>query len=504
MKAASRTPTSSPLGRPLTAVLAVTLVAAPLFRAGQTPLALLGLELAALVLLVMALWRPPALTRGEIVAVTALALFPLVYLIPLPLGLVEALPGREAYLDVWRTAFGDDGLPASARLTLVPPATQAAWLVLLIPVGVFLAVRSLASRQLTLLVGVLLAVTAVQAVIGLMQFGAGRDSGLYFGMDFSHFDSAVGTYTNRNHLAGLIEMALPIALALLFFTAGRDRAGHRSLRSRAAFLGSGRGQEALVYAALVVLFLLAVTFSRSRMGIGMTMLGILLSVALFSRRIGGNNAYGPIGSLVAIALGLAVTIGLVPVLDRFSVEGVVEDGRWAMFDATLTGVATFFPVGSGPGTYGDIFPAFQPLELGRWFVNRAHNDYLEWVFEAGLPAVLLIGGMLVLYALRWRRVLVPGDWSRLRFIQAGAGIGIALILLHELVDYNLHIPANLVFFALLAGIFFSDAETLEAAAGPRRTRGTARMDEPEPETTYAPVAPPKPAPDQIKNPFLDD
>ena len=75
----------------------------------------------------------------------------------------------------------------------------------------------------------------------------------------------------------------------------------------------------------MVLFLVAVTFTRSRMGIGMTMLGIMLSVALFSRRIGGDNAFGPVGSLVAIALGLAVTIGLVPVLDRFSAEGVLDD-----------------------------------------------------------------------------------------------------------------------------------------------------------------------------------
>ena len=78
-----------------------------------------------------------------------------------------------------------------------------------------------------------------------------------------------------------------------------------------------------------------------------------------------------------------------------------------------------------------------------------------------------------------------------------------LILLHELVDYNLHIPANMVFFAVLAGIFFSDAET---SRGHRTegSRGTTRMDEPEPETTYTPVTPAKPAPDQIKNPFLDE
>ena len=77
MQDPSPRPAASPLSPALTAALAATMLVAPIFRAGQPPLALLGLQLASLMLLVLALWRPPALTRGEIVAVAALALFPL-------------------------------------------------------------------------------------------------------------------------------------------------------------------------------------------------------------------------------------------------------------------------------------------------------------------------------------------------------------------------------------------------------------------------------------------
>ena len=498
-RAHSRHDRSHPLTTLLTAVLALALVAVPLFRAGQPPLALMAIELTALLLLVLALWRPPALGRGEIVALLALALFPLLYLIPMPVGWMAELPGRAAYVDAWRLALGEDAAPGAAPASLVPRETLAAWLVLLIPVGVFLAVRALSPRQLPILIGVLLVVATGQAILGLIQFGAGKESPFYLGMEFTHFGSAVGTYTNRNHLAGLFEMVLPITLALLLFTAGQGRDNRRSLRKRAAFLGSARGQEAMVYAALAVLFIVAAAFTRSRMGISMVMLGILLSLAVFATRIGGGNAAGPVARLMVIAVGISVIIGLVPVLDRFSVENVVDDNRWIMFDATLTGIATFFPLGSGPGTYGEVFPAFQPLELGRWFVNRAHNDYLEWLFEAGLPAALLIAGLLVLYLARWRAVLAPGEWSRPRFIQVGAGIGILLILLHELVDYNLHIPANIVYFAVLAGIFFSPVEV----PGPSRGR-TPRFEDDEPPESFAPVAPVRAPADQISNPFLDD
>lgn len=484
-------------------LLAVTMVFAPLVRGGQPALPLMALQLLALALIGASLWQRPALRWGEVVGLGLVMLIPLIYLIPLPAGLAAALPGRAPYWDIWTVALGDAGLPGSASGTLIPGRTVAAWLVMLIPVGTFLAVRTLEPKRWPLLVYFLLGVAAFQSMLGLIQFGGGSESPFYLGMEHTHFGSAVGTYTNRNHLAGLIEMVLPIALALLFFNVGRGRDRRPGARARAAFLNSVRGQQALVFAALVVLLLVAVTFTRSRGGITLTMLGILLSVGLFSRRIGGDNAFGPAGSLVAIGLGLAVAIGLVPVLDRFSVANVVDDARWELFGTTLTGIGTFFPVGSGPGTYQEVYPAFQPLELGRWFINRAHNDYLEWIFEGGAAAVLLIGWLLALYVLRWWRVWSANEWSRSRFIQVGAGVGIFLILLHELVDYNLHTPANLIFFTVLVGIFFTDLDS-EVAAPHQASRRTPLLGEDPPEAGYAPVVPSRPAPDQIKNPFLDD
>jgi hypothetical protein len=117
--------------------------------------------------------------------------------------------------------------------------------------------------------------------------------------------------------------------------------------------------------------------------------------------------------------------------------------------------------------------------------------------------VLLIGWLLALYVMQWRRVWSGGEWSRSRFIQVGAGAGIFLILLHELVDYNLRTPANLIFFTVLVGIFFTDLDS-EVTVHHRAPRRTPLLGEEPAEVTYTPVVPSKPAPDQIKNPFLDD
>lgn len=486
------------------ATLAALLLLAPLSRSGQLPVAGLVLQWLALGLLITSLWERDKipLRRIEIWGLTLLLLYPLVYLIPIPAALVGLFPGRDLYLAT-DDLFGSDVTRGFVQLALVPAETQAAWLFLLVPVAVYVGTRLLDPRGAERFVWLLLAIAALQAALGLMQYGAGAGP-LYFGLDHAH-GNAVGTFTNRNHLAGLLAMTLPLALALLVYSVGqrpRDRGNH--WKERILFLGSLRGHVAVGYAAIVLLLILAVVFTRSRAGIALTMLGILLATFAYARRLGGTNVYGLTGTLVTAAIGLGLVIGLAPVLDRFTVTGAIEDARWTINAATLEGIRHFLPFGSGPGGYAEVFPAYQPVELGRYFINHAHNDYLQWLFEGGLLAALLMLFFAVLYLRQWSRVWTPGAWTRMRFIQVAAGIGLLLGALHSLVEFHLHIPANLIYFAFLAGLFFSDLSHVEErTAARRRRRRTPDLDSDTRSPSLSAVPRPTPPPDQIRNPFLD-
>ncbi len=486
----------------LTVLLVALFVLAPVFRSGQVALALLALELISIFVIATFLWRPPhdSLTKREWFVIVALIALPLVYLIPLPSMVGELLPGRELYRDSL-TLLGLGSIPVT--LSIVPVETERAILALLVPIAVFMGARVLDTDRIFSLVLLLIAIAAFEVVLGLMQYGGGKDSGLYLGMEFTHFGSAVGTYTNRNHLAGLIEMALPICVALLVYSMGRSRREpSANWRRRVSFFGSIQGNKALIYGALALLLLVGVIFTRSRAGIALTMLGILMLTFMFARRIGGDNVYGLAGTIVAVGLGIGLVIGLAPVFDRFAELDPMEDLRWTMFDATIDGIGAFFPFGSGPGTYAEVFHAFQPVELGRWFINYAHNDYLQWLFEGGLFAGALILAFFVLYLMQWGNVWKHGAWSRFRFVQGAAGIGIVLISLHELVDYNLQMPANMVYFAFLLAVFFREADDVAAPGRQRRTRRTPRLQEGEPMASSL-ARPSGPHPQQIPNPFLD-
>ena len=132
----------------------------------------------------------------------------------------------------------------------------------------------------------------------------------------------------------------------------------------------------------------------------------------------------------------------------------VDDARWKIFDATAQAIGEFFPLGSGAGTFEDVMRRFHPADFPGVTINRAHNDYLEWLLECGLIAGLLIAFWLLFYVRQWGRVWKQGEWTPFRFAQAGAGIALLLMMLHSLVDFNLRIPANAVFVALLAAVFF--------------------------------------------------
>lgn len=99
--------------------------------------------------------------------------------------------------------------------------------------------------------------------------------------------------------------------------------------------------------------------------------------------------------------------------------------------------------------------------------------------------------LLALYLRQWFRMRA---WTTFRFAQVGAGIGLLLIGLHGFVDFNWHIPANALYTAFLAGVFFH-APDLRVNEQPERHR-------PIIDREALPIKP-LPSPVPVTNPFLE-
>ncbi len=464
-------------------LIAIILLLAPLLYGGNRPLPLMALELLALPLLFFAGRARQSLGNLAWPLITLLALaalLPLLQLIPVPWAVWSALPSLQPYAQALQLAFNGAGanVPQAMPLSLMPPLTEYALLAFLPPLLVFLGSVGTEQGMLRKLTTGLLIVAGLQACIGLSQYVSG--------------DRPTGTYANPDHLAGLLEMTLPVALALLVAHVGhqmRPDRPSRNWRKRLMNWVSMYTSSVALYGLLALVILLGLIFTKSRSGVLLAMLVILLCAIAFARKLGGNNVFGAVGSFVTIAIGIAAAAGLVPVLERFARVDHLQDARWPIFAAMADVIPAYLPFGSGIGTFREIFERFQPFDLYGTTVNHAHNDYFEWLMEGGFPAAVILICLLVTFLWRWPQLITRGQWRTMHMVQVGAGIGMTAMLFHSLVDFNLRIPANQIVFAFLAALFFSRQGDAAVVHPERKLESPPQpSSEPMPEASLAPAA----------------
>ena len=428
------------------------LIVAPLYYAGRGAVSELVIEVIGLALLVCVIWS--GLYSKKLFLLFWVYLFlclalALLFLVPVPIDVWEALPGRQLYISSFEWLANQGIELSSFSVSVIRSETIYSLLILIPCLAVFLSALSLRSEHIKRLVYVFLFVAAAQGILGLIQY-ASDDPFFVFGMEYSG-RAAQGMFINRDHFAAFMEMALPVSLGLMLYSVGRQGKGASDLNFKV--------NDLLSFAFIAITVFLAAVFTRSRTGVFIVLLIFLMSSLIFSRHIGGKRSAGWAAAFGVIAFGVAGSIGLIPVLNRFVGEDPLEDGRWPIFETTLTVIREFFPLGSGPGTFAEVYRAFQPVEQA-FYANHAHNEYLELLVEMGAAGAFVIVGFLLLYVYGWFR-LSGNVWDRMRFIQVAAGLAILSILLHCLLDFILHTTANFIVFAFLVGVFFRPKELAE-------------------------------------------
>lgn len=386
------------------------------------------LALLALPPLLLAAW--PGEARGGVGLPVALAiaasLLPLLFLIPLPADWVLQLPGRAALLQPAVAELGNDlWLP----LSLAPDATWQAWLKTIPPLALFIAALRMSEAARRRLLFALLLLALLQALWALLQWPAGADERLYlFGSDGA--GRGGGAFANRSHLAGLLALLLPV-VAMLALHGGQART---ALPPRIAI------------AAGALLLVAAMLATRSRAGAGLLAIeGAAL--ALWSLRRQGVRVVGSALAAVAAAALLILPSAGPQLLQGFALD--VADGRAALLQRSFAAAMTFFPFGSGPGTFAAVFATFDTTAtLDTVFVNHAHNEPVQLLFELGPAGVALYAGALT--AAAWVLVRHAGDALRW-----ACALGIAAALLHSLVDYPLRVPLPALACAALAACALS-------------------------------------------------
>jgi O-antigen ligase len=398
----------------------------------------------------------------------AIALLPLLQLVPLPPWIWTRLPGREAIVSIFKLVGGEGNwMPISVS----PTATWLSFLSLLPPMAIFLGAIQLGYRERRRLSLVVISVGIISAFLGLIQVAQGPTSHLRFFATLNKTD-AVGFFANRNDFAALLYVVLLFAGAWAIDIAiagvslrNLSRAGS-IVRPTAAFLG-------------LIILIATEAMARSRAGLVLTIVALagMLAMASAERR----NAYG-IGprklllGATALAVMLAVQFALYRVLDRFAVEPL-EDARVTFARDTVSAAAAVTPFGAGIGSFVPVYAMFEePSDtIGNVYINHAHNDFLEVWLETGFLGMALFAAFMIIVGLRsvelwWRP---PDKATELdRLLMRAATMAIALLLAHSFVEYQLRAGAMMAILAFCCALLIepfavADKAVMTAAQGKR-------------------------------------
>ena len=446
------------MNRLLELVLAVTMVGATLAFGGVQPLTYTLMECGVFLAMLLLLWkqtRRGKITLGLPLWPVLFALWALLQLVPLPSSFIGWIsPAR--LLDPSLSSLSP-GQWVWTALSIYPHDSVAALVKFLAYLSAFLLAAYLfdSQKRRSTLLRMLILLGCFEAIYGVVQYLTGWQKIFTYTKLFD-LEEATGTYINRNHFAGLLELTFPFVLASGFYSfqiwSERRRAG---LDRRASAERSSAGVRLIFYLFLTVIMGVSLIFSRSRGGIlatALTLVFVSLLAQLKARRKGWTLL---VVFFLTAVVGYGLWIGLDPVLARF--EQMREknflqmEGRIAVWKDTLHLVREYPLTGTGLGTFELGFRHYQS-DLVNSFVDHAHNDYLEFASDTGLPgAALLFLPILYLFI---RMVISFFDDPRRyrRAVTLGCIGGTVALLLHSATDFNLQIPANALIFAVVLGI----------------------------------------------------
>lgn len=392
---------------------------------------------------------------------------------------VVPLPGSFLeFLSPEARVVGQKSLPASSAM--VPYSQSKSWFALapyaypvrmsiirftvygLFFLGLTQALNS--QKRIELAVFLVLLTGCFEALYGLAEAYSG--SGHIWWFKKSTYGSqrdVTGTYINRNHLAGFIGMGLLLAASFSAALSGQKKkrkiAGGRKSSLKTKFLPYLSGEERLNRRALIlfagVVMGIGLIFSASRGGIiaaagAMLCMSLLLVFRKDHRRKGFILLF-----LFLITAAYALYIGVEHPVERFKYLDRDWESRSRYAQKTMDMFKDYKLAGIGVGNFQYAYPRYQAPEDKEIFIPYAHNDWAQFLAEAGIAGLCSLLAGISYYLYRTMRLWKKRSDPFAVCLGVAAPAAMVAMAIHSTSDFNFHIPANFLTLVAIMAIGYS-------------------------------------------------
>ena len=182
---------------------------------------------------------------------------------------------------------------------------------------------------------------------------------------------------------------------------------------------------------------------------------LILSILLIFLPVSAKNKLLLSGFFFLIVLSYGSIIGFSSILNRFM---LIHQGGQIRFNIWLSSLPMLYDhmlFGTGIGSYILLSAVYLKKFPENLAFDRAHNDYLEFAVELGLPLALFFLCALILLLLLQIKKLWPYTQKKLSRLSSPTVIALvsssAIIgfIMHGIVDFGWRLPANLLYFTTL-------------------------------------------------------
>jgi len=391
--------------------------------------------------------RQPVFSKNIFTWITVVLLAVMIFqVIPLPKSILKILSinSYNIYMDFlpgykegsfWRTLSFD---PLSSKIELFRIMSYGL-------VAIVIIKNFNKKKQITRLLTVIAVTGFLAACFGVIQKFT-YNGMIYWVQSVPEGAGPFGPFVNKNHFAGLMELAIPMAMALVFI--------------------ENKFAKKVLFAFMAIIMSLALFLSMSRAGILSFLAALSVATAILFLRssLGKFTLKKHIFYLILTVLTVIFAIFFIlkePLIERFSTAHDAFFARTAVYKDIWRMFMDFPIFGTGAGTFANIFSMYKTFYAEKVFTH-ADSDWLQFFAEYGLIVFLSIIILIWVFLkdILYRHFLGKGRSSGPRHdrfvlvVLLSCAVSIISIIFHGFVDINLHIPSNAFLFCVIAAIAF--------------------------------------------------